>query len=138
ERVAELGGLVHLGETVRGIAPAAEGGFDVATDRRAGRFDAVVATLPTRVALPLIAGLPEDFRARHDWGLAYGAHCVVLELDRRLMRPYWLCLNDPGFPYLAAVEHTNLLPAADYGGKHLLYLGNYLPHDHPLFRRADD
>ena len=30
-------------------------------------------------------------------------------------------------PFLALVEHTNLLPAADYGGRHLLYLGNYLP-----------
>jgi protoporphyrinogen oxidase len=30
------------------------------------------------------------------------------------------------------VEHTNYIPAHEYGGKHLLYLGNYLPMDHPL------
>jgi protoporphyrinogen oxidase len=34
---------------------------------------------------------------------------------------------------LSLVEHTNLMPPADYGGRHLVYLGNYLPNDHELF-----
>ena len=34
--------------------------------------------------------------------------------------------------FLAAVEHTNYMPASDYSGLHVLYLGNYLPMDHPL------
>jgi protoporphyrinogen oxidase len=30
------------------------------------------------------------------------------------------------------VEHTNYLPSADYGGRHLVYLGNYRAMDDPL------
>jgi protoporphyrinogen oxidase len=55
-----------------------------------------------------------------------------------LQSAYWLNVNDPGFPFLALVEHTNFLPAGDYGGRHLVYLGNYLPMDHPLFQEADE
>jgi protoporphyrinogen oxidase len=29
------------------------------------------------------------------------------------------------------------LPPADYGGLHLVYFGNYLPMDHPLFGQSD-
>jgi protoporphyrinogen oxidase len=29
------------------------------------------------------------------------------------------------------------MPPADYGGKHLLYLGNYLPMDHRYFKTPD-
>ena len=48
---------------------------------------------------------------QHEWGRAYGAHCVVLALDRPLTSAYWLNVNDPGFPFMALVEHTNYLPA---------------------------
>jgi protoporphyrinogen oxidase len=94
----------------------------------------VVSTLATRLTFRLIPDLPADFRAAYDWGLAYGAHCLILALDRPLTDSvYWLGITDPGYPFLALVEHTNYMPPEDYGGRHLVYLGNYLPMDHPLF-----
>jgi protoporphyrinogen oxidase len=102
-------------------------------------FDAVVATLPTRLFLRLARGLPEPYRQKHDWGDHYGAHCVILGLDRQLLRDgtYWLSVTDPGHPFLAVVEHTNFLDPADYGGLRLVYLGNYLPMSDPRFRQTD-
>jgi protoporphyrinogen oxidase len=47
-------------------------------------------------------------------------------------------INDPGYPFLALVEHTNYMPKADYGGRHLVYLGNYRPMDDPLFAMSRD
>ena len=89
--------------------------------------------------MKLTDGLPDDYRKRYDWGSALGAHCVILALDRSLLDPiYWLNINDPGYPFLAAVEHTNMMPAADYGGRRLLYLGNYLPMDHRYFKQSDE
>ena len=38
---------------------------------------------------------------------------------------------------VALVEHTNWLPSSDYGGRHLVYLGNYLPPDDKLFSMSD-
>jgi protoporphyrinogen oxidase len=64
---------------------------------------------------------------------------LILGLDRPLVPDvYWLNINDRDLPFLALVEHTNFLPPSDYGGVHLVYLGNYLPMDHPLFGQSDD
>jgi protoporphyrinogen oxidase len=72
-----------------------------------------------------------------------GAQCLILALDRPLMTDgtYWLNLpaisddksRNP-FPFLALVEHTNYLDKAHYGGDVILYLGDYLPPDHPYFQ----
>jgi hypothetical protein len=58
-----------------------------------------------------------------------GAHCLILALDRPLTDAYWVNLNDPGYPFMALVEHTNLIPASDYGGRHLVDLGRGTQHD---------
>jgi protoporphyrinogen oxidase len=117
--------------TVHGGGAASTGG---AGEGR--RFSRVVSTLATRLTLRLTPQLPDDYRRRYDWGEAYGAHCVVLALDRQLLTgdEYWLNVNDPGYPFLVVVEHTNYIPAAAYGGRRLVYLGNYLPMGHRLFR----
>ncbi len=139
------GGRVLLGHEVRAIEKRPDGTFRIESRPTAGtaapithRFGGVVSTLPTRVTLRLTPQLPAAFARQFDWGQAYGAHCVILALDRPFMPPvYWLSVNDPGYPFLAAVEHTNYVDPADYGGRRLLYLGNYLPMEHPLFAQDD-
>lgn len=153
--IERLGGQVLLGREVSGLryeadsagpgpgeAPWVVEWRTVGASAGAGgagevqRFARVVSTLATRLTLRLTPQLPDDYRQRYDWGEAYGAHCLVLALDRQLLTgdEYWLNVNDPGYPFLVVVEHTNYLPAADYGGRRLVYLGNYLPMTHRLFR----
>ena len=138
ERIAALGGEVHLGTTVERVATGGDGRLTVATDRGERAFDRVVSTLPPRLTCRLAPELPADYRARYDWGRAYGAHCLILALDRPLTDAYWINVNDPGFPFLALVEHTNYMPPEDYGGRRLLYLGNYRPMDDPLFAMSKE
>ncbi|GAC1434429.1 MAG: NAD(P)/FAD-dependent oxidoreductase [Chloroflexota bacterium] len=133
ESIEQQGGTLLFGRAVGEIAARPGGGVGVTLDGgETLECDRVVSTLPTRLTLRLAPGLPEEFQSRYAWGTAYGAHCLVLELDRRFGNVYWLNINDPGYPFLALVEHTNYMPPSDYGGKHLMYLGNYVPMDHPL------
>jgi protoporphyrinogen oxidase len=39
-----------------------------------------------------------------------------------------------GFPFLALVEHTNFIPPENFGGDHIVYIGDYLETDHEHFR----
>ncbi|MHB1417584.1 MAG: NAD(P)/FAD-dependent oxidoreductase [Chloroflexota bacterium] len=135
EEIRRLGGELQLGETVTGLAQLPDGAIAVGTARGQERFARVLSTLPTRVTLHLAQGMPADFRQKYEWGEAYGAQCVILALDRKLMldNTYWLSVTEPGYPFMAVVEHTNMMPVAEYGGRHLVYLGNYLPMDDPLF-----
>jgi protoporphyrinogen oxidase len=139
EAIVAHGGRVELGREVQRIARAPDGRLRVDTSAGAYDFDRLAVTLPTRLFLQLAEGLPAAYRARWEQGpLHLGAHCLILALDRPLLPGiYWLNVNDPGLPFLAVVEHTNFLPASDYGGRHLVYFGNYLPMDHPLFKASD-
>jgi protoporphyrinogen oxidase len=64
--------------------------------------------------------------------------CVVLELDRSLSDTYWLNVNDPGFPFVGVIEHTNFEPASTYGDRHIVYLSKYLPASAELYRMPDE
>ena len=137
ESVRAAGGETRFGATVTSVVQA-DGGFLIATNEGSERFDRVISTLATRLTARLVPDLPPEWRERHEWGRAYGAHCLVLALDRPLTSVYWLNVNDPGYPFMALVEHTNCLPASDYGGRHLVYLGNYRPMDDPLMTASRD
>ncbi|MGH2514810.1 MAG: FAD-dependent oxidoreductase, partial [Ktedonobacterales bacterium] len=139
-RIEAHGGEVRLGTEVREARPNPDGSFRVTTSGADEEcYGRVVSTLPSRLTFRLIPDLPDDFRQRYEWGSAYGAHCLILALDRQLMKDvYWLSVSDRDWPFLAAVEHTNYIPASEYGGRHLLYLGNYLPMDHPTLRASKE
>ena len=138
DEIRSSGSQIQLETSVRCIERS-ENGVRVETDRGENTYDAVLCTLPTRMFVQLSEGLPDSYRSRYESAIDhYSAHCLVLELDRQLQSSYWLNINDPGYPFLALVEHTNIMPTADYGGSHLVYLGNYLPPDHELFSLSGD
>jgi protoporphyrinogen oxidase len=61
---------------------------------------------------------------------------LILSLNRPLSKKgyYWFNLpKSAGFPFLALVEHTNFLPACQYGGENLVYCGDYLENSHEYF-----
>lgn len=140
DEIRAQGGKIQLGTAVTRIVPAEGGKTRVEIDKgQPYTFDAIASTLPTKPFLRLAEGLPESYRNKYDWGVALGAHIVILSLKHSLMPPiYWLNLNDPGFPFLVAVEHTNMIPPAEYGGRHFIYLGNYLPMEHRYFKMPDE
>ncbi len=58
---------------------------------------------------------------------------MVLELRHSLSDTYWLNVNDPSFPYVGIIEHTNFESPESYGGSHIVYLSKYLPASDPLY-----
>ncbi|MCR9125095.1 MAG: NAD(P)/FAD-dependent oxidoreductase [Rhodobacteraceae bacterium] len=101
--------------------------------------DRVIAT----PALPLIAGMIEDWAdpayMKALRRIDYLANvCLVLQLDRSLSSTYWLNVNDPGFPFVGVIEHTNFHGAEHYDGQHVVYLSKYLPHTDALYTMDDD
>jgi protoporphyrinogen oxidase len=125
---APVSGLVVDGGRVAAVVA---GGDAIAAD-------AVIAT----PALPIVADLvaphvPAEYAASLR-RIRYLANvCIVLELDRSLSDTYWLNVNDPGFPFVGVIEHTNFEPCSTYGGRHVVYLSKYLPECDPLFRMPD-
>lgn len=139
-RIRSLGGTVMLDTAAASIRSTPDGLVSVGTaDGQTLNFDQLLVTLPTRLFTRLATDLPRTYVDPYPGPEHYGAHVLILGLDRPLLRDvYWLNINDRDLPFLALVEHTNFMPASDYGGMHLVYLGNYLPMDDPLFTLSDD
>lgn len=107
----------------------------VVVDTAAGAFTARTALITT--PLPHAADLLTDDAAAYAQALRkidyLGNVCLILELDRGLGDLYWTNVNDPAFPFVGIIEHTNFEPATSYGGRHIVYLSKYLPTDDPLY-----
>ena len=107
-------------------------------DEPAVDVDAVVVTTPSPILARLVPDLPADYMAKLK-GLDYEAAAVaLLELDRPLTDIYWLNIADRDMPFTGVIEHTNFMPAADYGGKHYVYLSKYLEPEHPYFTMPEE
>jgi protoporphyrinogen oxidase len=138
EEIRRLGGEVLLkcaAESVRAANGKATG---VKTCEGEIEARAVLLTVP----LPISAALLEDACSAEYVAslrrIRYLSNiCIVLELSRSLSSTYWLNVNDPSFPFVAVIEHTNFEPPASYGGRHIVYLSKYLPPEDALFRMSD-
>jgi protoporphyrinogen oxidase len=131
------GGSIRLGTPVTGLEVT--GGRVTGVQTPSGRLaaDAVIATPALPIVADLVAPHVSPDYVRQLGRIGYLANvCVVLELDRSLSETYWLNVNDPGFPFVGVIEHTNFEPPETYGGRHLVYLSKYLPEDDALYRMS--
>ncbi len=140
-RVRSQGGDLQTNAPVQSIQPAPEGGYLVqVAGQEAQHFDAVLSTTSPQLMQRLAPDLPADYLGQLGRLKSMGAVVLTVALDRKLTENmYWISLpKQEGIPFLALVEHTNLIDPAHYGGDHLLYLGDYLPADHRYFDMSVD
>lgn len=138
QRLGEFGAAIRLASPVRKLRPA-PGGVELTVPGGAHTFPLVVFTASPRELLA--AGgeaLPAGYRGSLERLESTAALCAVLELDRPLTDYYWLNVADTSIPFGGVIEHTNFIPAAMYGGRHVVYLSRYLFPDHPLWHAREE
>lgn len=134
--IHQAGGRIETGRTVQRVLRDAAG-LVVETDAGTRPAAAVLCTVAPPVAAELLA--PAVAPEHAEWlaglrRLEYLANtCLVLELDRPLSSTYWLNVNDPTFPFVGVIEHTNFERPEAYGGHHIVYLSKYLPVEHEMW-----
>lgn len=126
EKVKSLGGKIYYQRT---FLPEDQ-----------NHYDKILVTTPTSVFLKIFPSLPPSYSEK----LAKIPHLhalnLLLILKKQFLKDgtYWLNINDRTFPFLAVVEHTNYIDPKYYGGNHLLYVGNYLPPNHPYLKMSKE
>jgi protoporphyrinogen oxidase len=137
-KVKEKGGDVRTSRPVR-LVTKGDGGLDVETSHGANEtFDRVLSTVAIPELLRLAQDLPQETRAR--WSQISYCHalCPVLELDRQFTPYYWLNIGDASMPFGGLIEQTNMIPKETYGGRHVLYISNYVLPDDPRWKTRDE
>ena len=139
QKITEHGNEVHTSASVRRIVVEDERatGMEVELEGReplVEGFDAVIATTPSYIFPKLVPALPDDYMSKLTGVNYMAAVLVILVLDRPLSHVYWLNVADRSVPFVGVIEQTNLIPPEHYGGKHIVYLSNYLSSSHRLYK----
>ena len=143
QRVVQQGGQVHISAAVnrvlvedgvaRGLEVQLEGKEPEARD-----YDAVIATTPSYIFTRLVPELPEEYRGLLENTQYLSAVLMILELNRPLSSKYWLSVADRSLPFVAVIEHTNMIDRSLYGGRHIVYLANYPSRESEMYQKSGD
>lgn len=131
---------------IKTISKEHDDNFKLTTDTTEFIFDYVICTLSPSLFLKIISGLPIPYIDKIGKLKSIAAVIVIFILKKPLMdKTYWLNIpakspnpleND--IPFLACVEHTNMVPKANYNNEHIVYCCNYIKPEHELMRYSDE
>jgi len=133
--LAGMGVKILYNTRVEGIRPT-EHGLTLQLERGEVAFDRVLSTTSPAQMARLAPDLPADYLGGLLNLKSMGAVVLILALKHQLSTEgyYWFNLpKTAGFPFLALVEHTNFVPAEQFGGDHIVYCGDYLDPSHEYF-----
>ena len=143
DRIAQRGGVIHTSASVTqiveadGSATAMEVQLEGSeTERR--EYDAIIATTPSYVFTRLAPAMPPEYQSKLENVDYLSAVLMVMVMDRPFTNKYWMNIADPNMPFVALIEHTNLIDKELYGGKHILYISNYPSRDNELYQMSGD
>ena len=134
KEIHNMGGMVHVNRAVVTVT-----NDEIKTaDGEVFKADKTVLTIP----LPLISNLLKEavdtsYIDQLNKIQYIGNVCLTLELKQSLSEIYWLNVNDPGFPFVGVIEHTNFESKETYKGRHIVYLSKYLPTDETLYNMKE-
>lgn len=133
-------GEIFLGKPVEKISSDKNGVTAYLPGGEELDFDKAIVTLPSFFFLKIAPQLPEDYKKKLLALKGLSAINLVLRLNRPFFKDstYWLNICDEKYPLTAIVEHTNFMDKRFYNNEHLVYLGNYLYHDHPFMKMGKD
>jgi len=137
--IESAGGEVSLGEKVTGMRSDGNRLLALHTNRGEVTGHQFLFT----PAFPIIANIFEgsvdaSWLARLRRVRYLGNMCLVLRLKHSLSDTYWLNVNDPGFPFVGVIEHTNFDLPENYKGSHIAFLSRYLAVEDPVWSYSDE
>jgi len=127
-RIVSAGGRIELRSRAEQIDPVGRQWHTRLDSGATVDSDIVIATTPLPVTADLVRTWAEPAYLDQLERVRYiGNVCLVLELTQALSKTYWLNVNDPKFPFVGVIEHTNFERPETYAGRHIVYLSKYLP-----------
>jgi len=142
QKLQAAGVEIKLSTPVSLIQRSAETGkFELTTATGLETADKVLVTLSPGAAAKMVPSLPADYLDGLLRLKSMGAVVLTLSLKHQLSREgyYWYSLpKSAGYPFLALVEHTNYVSPENFGGEHILYIGDYLDPEHEFFQLSKE
>ncbi len=137
-QIAKQGGRFYFNTSINRISRKKE---QISLRTASGNefvFDRVICTLPTPIYTKITQGLTDRYKKQLRKLKGIGAVTLVLILKEKLFKNiYWLNVGNEDLPFLAVVEHTNLIRSSFYAKDRIVYVGNYLDSSHRYFKLTE-
>lgn len=139
--IEQQGGTVSLGCKVTGLSISSDESHITALKTNRGQINSRQFLFTP--SFPLIAkifdGVADEVWLSSLRRVKYlGNMCLVLRLKKSLSDTYWLNVNDPGFPFVGVIEHTNFDSPDNYDNSHIVFLSRYLSVEDPVWALSDE
>ena len=141
EEIVQQGGEVHRGVPVTGVHFSGERVEGIEHAGGSLDTDVLVSAVPYPLFWNLVRGAKDRVKKKLPAipRLEYlGAICLIVSLKQSLTDILWLNVNDPDIPFVVAIEISNLIGRAQFGGNSVIYLASYLPNDSKMFGAAPE
>ena len=133
------GGEVTFNSAVQGLVTEGKQITAVTTEQGTVQGNKFLFTPSFPLIADMFKGVVEDQWLTKLRRVKYlGNMCLVLRLKHSLSNTYWLNVNDPGFPFVGVIEHTNFDTPENYKGTHIAYLSRYLATEDPVWEYSDE
>jgi protoporphyrinogen oxidase len=133
------GGEVRFGQRVTGVETQGSRIEALQTEQGIVRADKYLLTPSFPIIADILAPAADPQWISSLRRVQYlGNMCLVLRLKQSLSETYWLNVNDPGFPFVGVIEHTNFDTPENYKGTHIAYLSRYLAKEDPVYAYSDE
>ncbi|MDD5528237.1 MAG: NAD(P)/FAD-dependent oxidoreductase [Patescibacteria group bacterium] len=103
-------------------------------------YDRLICAIPSNEFYQSLADNPDispDYLNKLKRIKYLGVICAIFSSPQSLGDYYWYNINDPASPFLAFIQHTNLVDKTGYDNENIYYLGSYLPTDDSLFAKSE-
>lgn len=133
-QIMEMGGSIVTSANISSISGGSKPTLIV--NEQTLHPDAVIATVPNHVFAQLVkedSHLTPEYTKKLQSIEYLGAALHIFSSEQSLSNYYWHNINEQDSPFLVFIQHTNLTGTERYNGKHVYYIGTYIPHDHIYF-----
>ncbi|MEQ9729856.1 MAG: NAD(P)/FAD-dependent oxidoreductase [Candidatus Methanoperedens sp.] len=133
DSIRKRGGIIRQGNVSK-IEVADGSVLSVVADGERIECDRIISTVAPHILEKIIntrlSGLDMDINYQ-------GTACALFGLTEKVMGDvYWLNIKGK-FPFGAVIEHTNFIPASDYG-EHLMYVTSYFQNPDSMLWKCSD
>ncbi len=114
----------------------------VSTGNATEEFDSVLLTVPCSVAHRLLREQHEQKSPEYFEKLKsidyLDAAVLLFATDKPISPYYWHNINTPNSPFVVFLSLTSLIGTQQFNGKHVYYIGDYIPREHEYMSQDPD
>ena len=142
KRITAAGGSIEVSTPVSQLKrDAAKGTVSIKTGDQQREFDQVLLTVPCNVADKLLKDFqpeaPEYFEKLNSIDYLDAA-VLLFATDKPISHYYWHNINTPNSPFVVFLSLTSLIGTDKFDGKHVYYIGDYIPAEHPYMNQSEE